>query len=416
MTSHNAGFARTARCLAAAGLWALFGTLAPAVEAGHWQAPAVQAAPDPSAAKAGIQELLQRMTAAVAAADQTGYLACVDQTDSDFATEQMNWAKDLGRKPVESFDLGLEGDPSIEPDGSARAKLKTVWRMPGGGERTMSFPARFVRGSGGWLYAGEWWNIKEGERVRVLYEGDELAGVAAAVAEVLPEIRAHVHEGFELTEDRDLTERVQQVKLYTSMRHLQHSIYLSYTDGLSGWNEPGEAIKILARPGTGKGMLRMLLAHEYGHVATFQLGPKANDMPWWILEGVAEMASERYSKGGESTDSRVRQWARRDNLVDWEDLADFHGEAANHYAHVYTQGHQMIRYISGRFGRTARNGWMRAMSRGANLDRATLEALGLSFDQLDQDWRKSLRPEGADKPAPESAEEPAGAGAPAGKP
>lgn len=414
MTSHNAGLPRTARCLAAAGLWALFGSLAPAVEAGSWQAPAVQAAADPSAAKEGILELLQRMTAAVAAADQAGYLACVDRSDSDFATEQKNWAKDLGRKPVESFDLSLEGDPSLEPDGSARVKLKTKWQMPGGGERTISFPARFVRGGGGWLYAGEWWNIKDGERVRVLYEGEELADVAAAVAEVLPEIREHVHEGFELTEDRDLTERVQQVKLYTSMRHLQHSIYLSYTDGLAGWNEPGEAIKILARPGTGKSTLRTLLAHEYGHVATFQLGPKANDMPWWILEGVAEMAAERYSKGGEATDSRVRQWARRNNLVDWEDLADFHGEAANHYSHVYTQGHQMIRYISGRFGRTARNGWMRAMSQGAKLDQATLDVLGLSFDQLDQDWRKSLRPESADKPAPETAAEPAGA--PAGKP
>ena len=61
-------------------------------------------------------------------------------------------------------------------------------------------------------------------------------------------------------------------------------------------------------------------------------------------------------------------------------------------AHVYKQGQHMLRYISARFGLTARNAWLRAMARGRSLDEATREALGLPFADLDIRVRKA-RPE-----------------------
>lgn len=366
---------------------------------------------DPTEARAQIQDLLRRMTVAVGTADQAGYLACVSLADPCFATEQRNWAKDLGRVAPESFDASLDGDEvTLDSDGTAAARLKMVWRMPEGRQRSIVFPAKFVRGESGWLYAGEKWRVLEGDHVRVLFESEDLGDTAQAVAAVLPEVRKHVHEGFELTGDKDLVERVQQVKLYTTVKHLQHSIYLSYTDGLAGWNEPGEAIKVLAQPHTSKGTLRVLLSHEYGHVSTFQLGPKANDMPWWVLEGIAELSSDEYGRGWGFVDGQVRRWAKRGGLVDWKDLADFHGEAAKHYAQVYGQGHHILGYISDRFGRTARNGWMRAMAQGATLEEATQKALGLSFEDLDKQWRESIAP----KPEEKGSEEPGAATKPDG--
>jgi hypothetical protein len=174
------------------------------------------------------------------------------------------------------------------------------------------------------------------------------------------------------------------------MRHLQQSLYLSYTDPLDGWNEPGESIKLLAHEGTGKDALRALLAHEYGHVATFELGPRATDMPWWVLEGVADLSAQQYSDDWEAVDATVRRWAAKDALVGWERLADFHGEAPQHATHVYVQGHHMLGYISERFGRERRNAWMRAMANGATLDDATRNVLGLAFADLDTQWRQSL--------------------------
>jgi len=409
--------------LRAAGIAALGATLLLQPSPAH-AAPSTLhvAATEPTATRAELQALLTRMNEAVAAADPGRYLACVALQDPCFATEQRNWAKDLTIKAPGSFEATIgEDDPvTQEKDGAAIATLTMAWTMPGAAKRTVSFPARFVRADSGWLYAGERWNVLEGSLVRVLYESEDLKDVAATVAEILPEIREHVHEGFGLAADTDLIGRTQQIKLYTSMRHLQHSIYLSYTDGLGGWNEPGEAIKILARPSTGKGTLRTLLAHEYGHVASFQFGPHATDMPWWILEGAAELAAEKYSRGGASTDRRVLQWSKNGGLLEWHQLADFRGEAASHYAHVYAQGHQMIRYISGEFGRDERNAWMREMAGGQSIDEATRKVMGMSFEELDSRWRESLKQAAAAEASkePPAKEDPAAApdSKPEGKP
>jgi len=397
------------RCLALllAAIAPLLGCAAqPAPDTGRAGA-TVAATADPASIRAQLQSLLREMTDAVNAADQPRYLACVDLRDPCFGTEQRNWAKDLERKRPEKFEARLaEDDAELSParDGSVAAKVLFTWQMPGGKERTLTFPARFVKGEKGLLYAGEDWRTLEAPGVRVSFlEGSEDS--AKAVAEVLPSVRAHVHGVFGLEGDKDLTERTQQVKLYKSMKHLQQSIYLSYSDGLAGWNEPGESIKLMAM-GAGRGPVRTLLAHEYGHVATFQLGPKANDMPWWILEGVAELSAEHYSHNQGSVDKRVRQWSESGKLVDWDKLADFHGEAVQHMAQVYTQGHHMVSYISERFGQDKRNAWMRAMSvsNSKSLDEATREVLALPFADLDAQWRASLK-----EPKPEK-ESPAGPG------
>jgi len=70
-------------------------------------------------------------------------------------------------------------------------------------------------------------------------------------------------------------------------------------------------------------------------------------------------------------------------------------------AQVYAQGHHMVSYVSDRFGRQGRNRWLREMAQGTSLNEATTKALGLSFAQLDKDWRESLKPSA--KPDPDSA-------------
>lgn len=353
-----------------------------------------------AAVRPAIEQLLSDMSAAVLKADQSAYLAFVSKADAVFAKEQENWAKDLGIKAPEAFTLELGEELTIDDSGAAVAELTTRWRMPGGRDREVSFPARFVKTrEGAWLYAGEQWLVHKGEGSLVMYEEESLRPVAETVASLLPEIRAHVDEGFGHLGKEAITGAVQQVKLYTSMKHLQHSIYLSYTDGLGGWNEPGESIKILTNPGARQGMLRVLLGHEYGHVATFVLGPKASDMPWWILEGVAELSAAKYARNWTRVDRMVKAWAKTEKLIPWDKLADFRGEAANHQLNVYNQGHHMVAFIATAFSRPKLTEWIAAQANGAPLDRATRDVLGLSFDELDTKWRESLVEAPAEKPA-----------------
>ncbi len=341
-----------------------------------------------------IENLLERLETAVLAGDAEAYLANIDTTVSEWATEQTNWAADLAEHTPEVFDLNLlprvEVPAELDPSEHVAA-LRITWQFPDGGERVVEFPARFTLDEHqNWHYAGEAWTsvASEDGQTIVLFLTDELQEIAGRITEMMPGIREHVDTGFQTH-----LEHPQVVKLYTDMGHLQQSIYLSYTDGLGGWNEPGEAIKIMASPRMGARRLRILLSHEYGHVATFTYHEDvAENLPWWVAEGVAELAAERYSgdRAREGTEAAVRAWAEAGALAAWEDMADFRETPSRLHGHVYLQGHHFVGYVSERFGRSARNAWVRRLASGDSLDEATLEALGVSFADLDRQWRASL--------------------------
>ncbi len=401
--------------------------------------PALARADERAAVEPALRALLDQMERAVLAGDVEGYLALVARDDAVFWQEQRNWAADLKvHKPVE-FSLTIEAaksdkaneagpedgdggrpaqperpdpnaeDPAATTFGPERAVCRVVmaWRMgdeavkPGGEParlkaRQIAYPVEFRRVDGSWRYAGEAWaahgrppDAATGFRgVRVRYAAG-LREAAEAVAEAMPDVRAKVDGEFART-----AEHVQEVKLYTSMLHLQASIYLSYADTvgtLGGWNEPGESVKILSRSTPGRDRLRVLLGHEYGHVATFDLGPKANDMPWWILEGMAEFSAGVAAGGtGLQAERAVRAWQRRGKLAAWSDLTDFRTVDATLTHNVYAQGEHFVRWFTARHGQAARNRWLTLMAQGATLDEATRTVTGADFGDADRAWRADV--------------------------
>lgn len=356
--------------------------------------PAVHAAADDTPVN-----LLKRLEAAVLAGDADAYLANIDTTVPEWATEQANWAADLAEHTPVVFDLLVIQNPRLLPSAeegpmSIVRDLRITWRLPDAREREVEFPARFTEDEHqNWFYAGEAWHTTasdDGQNI-VLFLDPDLEEIADRIIDIMPGIREHVDEGFETSLNQP-----QVIKLYTDMQHLQESIYLSYEDPLGGWNEPGEAIKIMASPRSGKRQLQNLLAHEYGHVATFTYDPNATDnIPWWAAEGVAELASERYAgtRAKKAVTEAVRAWAEAGTLADWNDMADFRKTPASLHGHVYLQGHEFVGYISERFGRTARNHWLRLLATGSTTDEASTEAFHIGFDLLDRQWRDSLQSE-----------------------
>lgn len=349
---------------------------------------------------APLRALAADMSAAVLAGDADAYLAHVWPGDPVFLAEQRNWAADIAERTPVAFEIELapprEGDRDHEPPGPEQdaaeqqhVHMTVRWQMTDSApRRAVAFPARFVRHAADerWMYAGRTWRRIDGPDAAVLFPGD-YERAAHRVLQAMPEVIAHVREGFAL----DPTDAVQQVKIYPDMETLQFSIYPSYVDPLGGWNEPGESIKLLGPQVRSGRPLMALLAHEYGHVATFELGEAMKDVPWWIAEGVAELAAERWSPGGHAADDLIRALARSDSLVPWDQLTDFRTVPAHLHMHVYFQGHHMLGYISERFGRDGRNAWLAALARGLSLDDATHEAFGLPFADLDAAWRSSLQ-------------------------
>lgn len=345
------------------------------------------------------QQTAERMTAAALAADREGYLRFVATDDAHFATEQRNWAKDLERHRPAQLVLEL-GAVLVDGD-VATAPMTLAWRMAGGLPRSVQWPARFVRratpAGARWLYSGEAWATTEADGV-VVRHGAGREATAKAVVSVLPGIRRRVHAEMGFAEGDALAARAQEVKLYASMAHLQASIDLSYTASLSGWNEPGEAIKVLVDGKGVAGDLAASLAHEYAHVATFELGAAATDMPWWALEGVADFVSVETATDSPAAaaasraalDAKLRARGRAGTLVALDRLADFHGEAQQHLTDVYLEGYGVVAFVTKRHGRAARRAWIEELARGESLATATRVALGMSSEELERAWRASL--------------------------
>jgi Peptidase MA superfamily len=343
-----------------------------------------------------VHQVIDAMQAAITKADTGAYMALVDPTDPIFATEQRAWITDVSTHPVEdiSFKIAWNEPVRLQDDGSVIAPIEIEWHVVGEElDRNFTYEALFLpvaSPNGQWVFAGRAWEVSllDTPGVRVYSDAlhEDLARLAQERVPVLRDtIAKDMNQDTYLSNPKEIV-----VKVYPDMASLQASIYMSYTDPLSGWNEPGESIKVLGRTKFSQKRIDPLLAHEIGHAVSFEFGPEINNAPWWTLEGIAEEAAGLFRDSFASKTKRIASMAKNDNLRDWPLLADFRGEANNHARHVYLQGWSMIDYITRTFGRKQRNDWFTDLGAGQSLDEASTQALGMSFDQLDQAWQQWL--------------------------
>lgn len=343
-----------------------------------------------------VNQVISAMESAIAKADIGAYMALVDPSDAVFATEQRAWITDLQSHPVDDVEITIAWSEPVrlQSDGSAIAPIEIAWHVEGEElDRHFAYQALFEpvgAVNGQWIFAGRAWDIFDGDtpgvRVYSDYVHEELAYLCADRVEHLRDkIAENMGFDYSQTEPKEVV-----VKVYPDMSSLQASIYLSYTDRLSGWNEPGESIKILGRENYTTERLDPLLAHEIGHAVSFEFGPEINLAPWWTLEGIAEVASGLFRDSWESKNKRIVNLAKKDDLREWSLLSDFRGEANNHAMYVYLQGWSMIDYIDRIHTIEKRNLWFAQLGEGATLEEASVSVLGITFEQLDRKWNESL--------------------------
>ncbi len=343
-----------------------------------------------------VQQVIDTMQSSIERLDSGGYMAQLNPSDPVLMTEHRAWFAELSHSPVEALQLALNQDEPIilEVDGTVVAPLTLTWQVTSeDSPRRYDMPARFTpiaSRDGQWHFAGRAWEIALTDTPGVRIYCDEIHNdIAQLTLQRVPEIRDRIAQDMGIDPAKGGLHEV-VVKIYPKMSELQASIYPSYTAGISGWNEPGESIKILGRDRMGQDRLDPLLAHEVGHAVSFEYGPEINLAPWWSLEGVAEVAAGLFRDSRERKLDRIARLAKKNDLRDWDLLADFKGEAVNHAMHVYLQGWSMIDYIDHAFGKDTRNAWFTRLGHGATLDQATSEEMSISFEQLSDRWKQSL--------------------------
>ncbi|MCC6970072.1 MAG: hypothetical protein IT434_07590 [Phycisphaerales bacterium] len=356
---------------------------------------------------AAIEAALSSMASAAVRGDADAFLDHVEFTDPQFEREMRNMAKDLKLHTPTRVEFRLADD------GTAFRTIERKWaevsftidydmpfdqngrKMDGPGRRVQStYPECEFRcdSSGKWRFAGEVWKEIAGDGFVVRYVDDKARPAAEIVSRVFPISKAHVDEGFGIA-GTPAASKHQIIKLYENMEHLKATVYLSMPDPvLGGWNESGESIKFLSSYAHDERGWTRAFAHEYGHVATWELGERASELPWWVAEGAAELAAEKWDAPG-GNDRQVRKLAENGALAAWSDIASYHKARQEVKYLAYVQGHHLMGYVSDKFGREKRNAWIASAASGRSIDEATRAALGLSFDELDRTWRDSLKSE-----------------------
>jgi len=340
-----------------------------------------------------VAQTLDVMENAVLEADAGSFMTQIDTSDPIFVTEQRAWFADLDRNPVSSFQIEpLEKLIVGITDQAAMMHLRFHWTLKSDGiKRTIEFNALFVpmadEPDGPWLFSGRGWEIKlqseDGLRVLADRQHNELA---TNVLKVVPDIQHAIERALGQSLSQPLT-----IKVYPTVQELQYSIAPGYINPISGWNEPGESIKILGRDNVSAERISSLLAHEIGHAVSFEYGPDIDNAPWWSLEGIAELVADEYrSTPPEERIIAVAKQVERGDRKTWEQLSDFRGEAVNHSMYVYSQGWSMARYITQRYGKRARNEWFTLLCNSTPLEEATQRALGISFEDLDMEWEAEM--------------------------
>lgn len=330
-----------------------------------------------------ITTLVAQMESAVQRRDQTTYLSYINRSDPLFTLEHTRWSDEWAARSIATaYEMAVD-TITITGD-TATATLRITWSTATMDERTADLPVWFRRdGEGEWKYAGEQWVMYETDHFVVLVAPGQEA-FAEEILPSLPAIYDHATQSLDHTPSTRNT-----IKLYDSSADLVAMTLLSLSD-ITGWNEPGESLKLFNREGR---IPQAIIAHEFTHFLTFDMANTTHGKsPWWLMEGLAQYVAAEFWADGEAEAylELVVEWNAEDNLIPWAAISDFNNIQTNRWRDTYPQGYSFVRYVTETYGVAARNEWLRRMSATDTIETATPAAFGVTFEQADTAWREWL--------------------------
>ncbi|GAH19066.1 unnamed protein product, partial [marine sediment metagenome] len=138
---------------------------------------------------------------------------------------------------------------------------------------------------------------------------------------------------------------------------------------------------------------RHVINHELVHVFQFDIlfGSRLGSVmqsefmmsvPLWVMEGLAEFESLNWDS---ETESYLRDAVINNRLIPIQTLNYVYGYA------VYKEGQSIYKFISETYGRKKMGELFHTLKQKKDLEKALKSTIGLSIDQLNREWSKSLK-------------------------
>jgi hypothetical protein len=345
--------------------------------------------------EAAVRAAAARRADAIARGDKALYMSLLAPGDPAFLLEQSRWFD--YRLATEIAELSVKVQ-SIEAEGldECVATISQSYRIgPSRDYRAYTYAQRYRRVGGAWLDADLDFAVLETDHFSVRYAPELGSSRAYAIAAEAERAWASVRAAYGATPAGKTI-----VKLFADRELLRQNSKITIGFLFTGWGEPGESIKLWARPDQGYSFAPTL-AHEIVHKVTLET---SKNQCYWFAEGLANHFGNFEIRSGGHLDKSTllgggRPWSlaylgsiNPETPQDGVDLR-LYGPAAG----------TVIKFITDRFGQGAPRAVIEALAsypqieegfvyekhdercRGY-LDGAFKDALGVDTAALDAAW------------------------------
>lgn len=233
----------------------------------------------------------------------------------------------------------------------------------------------------------DWKHIKTPHFTIYYYQGEEeLAKFAAQVAE---------DSYYQLKEDLSHTFRKRMpLIIYNSHNDFEQTNVTTslIEESVGGFTEIFKNRMVVPFEGSYE-RFRHVINHELVHVFQFDIlfGSRLGSVmqsefmmsvPLWVMEGLAEFESLNWDS---ETESYLRDAVINNRLIPIQTLNYVYGYA------VYKEGQSIYKFISETYGRKKMGELFHTLKQKKDLEKALKSTIGLSIDQLNREWSKSLK-------------------------
>jgi len=229
----------------------------------------------------------------------------------------------------------------------------------------------------------QWKEIAAGKIVLRWYKGDEefARDLLKAGTEALDKLS---------TDAGVQVEKPVKILIYGSQQDLLGALEPKAQEWTGGRSFSELGIILIAGDTTdsGRAFARRAVPHELSHVVIHQATENPyGDIPHWLDEGLAMRAEGTV----EPMYSAALQRAIRDHkLISLQSLGSNFPADTSLAALSYAESESVVQFIVDRYGPEKMARLLAVFREGSTYDDATKQALGLSINELDAAWRKSL--------------------------
>ncbi|NPA26658.1 MAG: hypothetical protein GXO36_03540 [Chloroflexi bacterium] len=188
------------------------------------------------------------------------------------------------------------------------------------------------------------------------------------------------------------------IRIYVYATYQDWATAIQYAPNWAGGHaDPAQAVVLVYGGLTPESRveLQRQVAHEVAHVVLYEamnrlVGPGGYErLPWWLVEGIPSLA-EPYPHPEYFL--LLEEAAQQNKLIPLAELC----QAENVLSHdedyirlAYAEANSVTTHIHGRYGPAGLQGLLQAYGMGASCQDGPRQALGLSLNELEEEWRQA---------------------------